>query len=75
VQDFDAARLLAVTENLEWIREMQINGTVDEIVAQYQLTYVSREICEATMSGSDDLPDITLTLEPDGSYRGSFLSH
>jgi hypothetical protein len=75
VQDFDAARLLAVTENLEWIREMQINGTVDEIVSQYQLTYVSREICEATMSGSDDLPDITLTLEPDGSYRGSFLSH
>jgi hypothetical protein len=75
VQDIAAARRLAVAENLEWIRELQIEGTVDEISSQYQLTYVSREICEATISGSDDLPDITLTLEPDGSYRGSFLSH
>jgi hypothetical protein len=75
VKAFATARLQAVIENLEWLRDMQIDGTPGDIASQYELTAVDRHLCEATMSGADGLPDITLAFQPDGTFSGSFLSH
>jgi hypothetical protein len=75
VQDFSSVRLLAVQENLEWFREMQIDDDAEDLAARYELSYVSRDIEEITMSAPDGLPDITITLHSDGTFRSSFFSH
>jgi hypothetical protein len=76
VSDLDAARVQAVTENLIWLREMGMAGTVKSIAATYQITHANHHLREVTLgSNKDDWPDLIVALDENGTATGSFIAH
>jgi hypothetical protein len=76
VRDVDAVRLAAVNENLEWLqREVSIFGSPELLTREYRLHSVNRALREASFVAAADIPGITVVLDPQGNFEGSFLSH
>jgi hypothetical protein len=75
VRNLDAARLAAIHENLQWLREMGLTETVGELAKSYSLSAVNRDLQEATISSAHtDHPCIILVFDGD-DYVGSFIAH
>jgi hypothetical protein len=75
VRNFEAVRRAAIQENLQWLREMGLTESVDELAGSYALTFVNRELREATVCRKDDAPCIIMAFDGDGTFVGSFLAH
>jgi hypothetical protein len=70
-----AAIRRAVEENLGWLRDMGCAGTAAELAASYSLVSVNRHLREATVSSSQQAPDLTIAFDEKGQMLGSFISH
>jgi hypothetical protein len=75
VKDLKGATQKAVTENLEWLREMGHTGTVASIAKNYRLGFVNRHLREVTLDSDNDLPSLIVALNEDGTFNGSFIAH
>jgi hypothetical protein len=75
VKNFDLVRLAAINENLQWLREMGLTDTVEDLAQSYTLASINRHLREANLSRHDDYPDIILAFDEDGRFVGSFLAH
>ncbi len=75
VKDLEAARVQAVTENLQWLREMGITGTVKAMAKTYRITHANQHLREITLSGKDDWPDLIVAADENGAVLGSFIAH
>jgi hypothetical protein len=67
--------LKAVLENLEWLREMKITETPEEIAQTYKLFSLNRHLREASFESTKGFPGITVALDEGGNFTGSFLAH
>jgi hypothetical protein len=66
----------AIDENITWLREMNIREPVATLARFYQVVHVNAHLREVTVRAcQDNIPDIVIVLQPDGSFAGSFLSH
>jgi hypothetical protein len=75
VKNADAIPLKAVLENLEWLRQMNINDAPEDMAKSYRLVHVTRHLREAGFSSDKDFPDFTAALDEGGNFIGSFLDH
>ncbi len=75
VKDLDTARIQAVTENLHYLRDLSVTGTVKAIAKAYHITFAIHELRELTLSGKEDWPDLIIALDEDGAFLGSFIAH
>jgi hypothetical protein len=75
VRDFETVRRAAINENLQWLREMGLTETVDELAQTYTLSFVNRDLREVTICRQDDTPCIILAFDGEDNYLGSFLAH
>jgi hypothetical protein len=75
VKNVDGIPLKAVLENLEWLRQMQINDAPEDMAKTYHLVHINRHLREAGFSSDKDSPDFTATLDESGNFVGSFLDH
>lgn len=75
IANFAAARTQAVTENLEWLRQMEVKGTANAIAKTYRITFANHHLREVTISSSNGWPDIVIAVDDMGAVSGSFLSH
>lgn len=75
VADLADARIQAVTENLEWLRQMGVTGTVKAIAKRYRISFANHHLREVTISSSKEWPDIIIAVDDAGAVMGSFLSH
>ncbi len=75
VRDFKAAREQAVTENLQWLRELGVTGTVKSIAKAYRITFANHYLREITLTSKRDLPDLIISLDEKGAMLGSFIAH
>jgi hypothetical protein len=76
VKNLDAARIQAVTENLEWLSEMGMTGSVKSIAKAYRIIHANQHLREVTLGcNNDDWPDLIVALDGDGAVLGSFIAH
>lgn len=75
VRDIDAARVQAVTENLGWLREAGVKGTVKAIAKVYRIVYANHHLREVTLGNNKNWPELILALDEKGDLLGSFISH
>jgi hypothetical protein len=75
VHDIDAARIQVVTENLEWLRPLGVTGSVKDIARSYRIVHANPELREVTLESRKCWPDLTISLDVQGSVIGSFISH
>ncbi len=75
IKDLDAARKQAVAENLIWLREAGVSGTITSIAKAYRITYANHHLREVTLSAKEDWPDLVIALDKDGALLGSFIAH
>ncbi len=75
IKDLSRAVTRAVQDNIVWLREMGHKGPVADLADAYRLARVDRGLNEATLDGRDNLPDLIVSLDDQGQYRGSFLAH
>jgi hypothetical protein len=75
VQDVEAVPLMAVLENLEWLRQMQIKDEPEDMAETYRLVRLNRHLREAGFTSDKDFPDFTAAPDEDGNFVGSFLDH
>jgi hypothetical protein len=75
VKDQEQVCLKAVFENVEWLREMNITETPEEIARTYRLVYLNRHLREASFESDQDFPSFTVALDEGGNFLGSFLDH
>jgi hypothetical protein len=66
----------AIEENITWLRALNIHKSVAELAGLYKVAHVNAHLREVTVrADQDEIPDIVIALQPDGSFAGSFLSH
>jgi hypothetical protein len=76
VNDINAARSQAVTENLSWLRDLGVTGTVEAIAKAYHIAHANHDLREVTLgSNKDDWPDLIVALDGNGAVIGSFIAH
>jgi hypothetical protein len=75
VKNVDGIALKAILENLEWLRQMQINDAPEDMAKTYRLVQLNRHLREAGFTSDKDFPDFTAALDEDGNFIGSFLDH
>ena len=75
IADFAAGRALAVAENLKWLRQMGVTGTVKAIAKTYRITFANHHLREITISSNKGWPDIIIAVNEAGAMIGSFLSY
>jgi hypothetical protein len=75
VKNVDGIPLKAVLENLEWLRQMQINDAPEDMAKTYRLVRLNRKLREAGFTSNKDFPDFTAALDENGNFIGSFLDH
>ncbi len=75
IKDLDAARVQAVTENLTYLRDLGVTGSVTAIAKAYHISFANRHLREITVSAKADWPDLVIALDEKGVCIGSFISH
>jgi hypothetical protein len=75
VKNVDGIPLKAVLENLEWLRQMQINDAPEDMAKTYRLVRLNRHLREAGFTSNKNFPDFTAALDEGGNFIGSFLDH
>jgi hypothetical protein len=75
VKNADTIPLKAIFENLEWLRQMNINDAPEDMAKTYRLVHFNRDLREAGFSSDKGFPDFTAALDENGNFIGSFLDH
>jgi hypothetical protein len=75
IKDATNIPLKAVSENLEWLREMKITETPEQIAQTYEMDSFNRHLREVSLESNKGFPGITVALDENGNFVGSFLGH
>lgn len=76
VKDIDLARIQAVTENLHWLRELGLTGSIKAIAKAYRIVYANHHLREVTLDANkEDWPDLIVALDENGVVIGNFIAH
>jgi hypothetical protein len=65
----------AVTENLNWFRELGVDDAQEAIAKWYKLSAVNLDLKECYLDTKRDLPSIVVSLDEQGHYQESFFLH
>lgn len=75
IADPTNARLRAVQDNLQWLRETGTTASAETLARRYRLAAVDTRLREIWFHGRGDLPDLVVSLDEKGDYAGSFIAH
>jgi hypothetical protein len=75
VADLNAARESAVKENLEWLAQMGVTGSVKSIAKAYHIVHANHHLREITLGNDKDWPELIVSVDENGAFIGSFISH
>jgi hypothetical protein len=75
VADLGAAREMAVAENMEWLTPMGVTGLVKSIAKGYHIVHANHHLREITLGNDKDWPELIVSVDENGAFIGSFISH
>jgi hypothetical protein len=75
VADLSTAREMAVTENTEWLAPMGVTGSVKSIAKAYHIVHANHHLREITLGNDKDWPELIVSVDKNGAFIGSFISH
>jgi hypothetical protein len=75
VKDIDNVRQSAVRDNLTWLRTLGATQSEAALAKRYRLASVNLTLKECGLDAGDILPGITVSLDDQGQYVGSFIGH
>jgi hypothetical protein len=75
IKDLGFTIMRSVQDNLQWLRAIDTKGSISDLADRYQLVAVDLELCEATLEGKGDMPDLIVAMDDAGNYKGSFIAH
>jgi hypothetical protein len=75
VKDLGFTIMRSVQDNLQWLRAVDLKGSIADLADRYRLVAVDLDLCEATLEGKGDMPDLIVAMDDSGRYKGSFIAH
>jgi hypothetical protein len=75
VRDIKSVCENAVRDNLTYLRDLGVKQSAATLAKKYTLLFVNLALRECTIDAGEDLPSITVALDEQGAYVGSFLTH
>jgi hypothetical protein len=75
VRDIKSICENAVCDNLIYLRDLGVKQSAETLAKKYTLMFVNLALCECTIDAGEELPSITVALDKQGEYVGSFLTH
>ncbi len=75
IKDLGFTIIRAVQDNLQWLRPIDAKASMADFADRYRLVAVNLDLCEATLEGAGDMPDLIVAMDDSGNYSGSFIAH